>query len=177
MFWHVRPRTVIELGSFTGASALWMTDALEGADIECNVFSVDIDHSLLHPKIKSLQPPNLSFIEGDCHNIKEVLPSEFLSAQPRPMIVIDDAHENFENVMDHFHHHLIPGDYIVCEDTWPYVPSEVFDNSVRWGLWKLHAWKKFLGKYGDMYAVDSFFCDYYGYNASSNWDGFARRMK
>ena len=45
LFWHVRPHTVIELGSFTGASALWMTDALKGSNIECNVFSVDIDLS------------------------------------------------------------------------------------------------------------------------------------
>ena len=52
MFWHVRPRTVIELGTFTRASALWMAYS----DIECNVFSIDLDHSLLHPIIKSLQP-------------------------------------------------------------------------------------------------------------------------
>ena len=45
LFWHVRPHTVIELGSFTGASALWMTDALKGSNIECIVFSVDIDLS------------------------------------------------------------------------------------------------------------------------------------
>ena len=48
---------MIELGAFTGASALWIADSLNGADIECNVFSADIDLSLLHPKIDSLRPP------------------------------------------------------------------------------------------------------------------------
>ena len=179
MFWHVRPRTVIELGAFTGASALWMADSLNGADIECNVFSVDIDLSLLHPKIDSLRPPNLSFIEGDCYKIEKVFPSKFLEKQPHPFIVIDDAHVNFVEVMDHFHRHLIQGDYIVCEDTnsgRPAVPLTSCDDSAV-GLEKLHIWKQFLTKYGDMYAVDSFFSDYFGYNASSNWNGYVRRMK
>ena len=180
MFWNVRPRTVIELGSFTGASALWMADALNGANIECSVFSVELDHSLLHPQIKSLQPPNLSFIQGDCNKIQEVFPSEFLSAQPHPFIVIDDAHTNFDNVMDHFHHHLTPGDYLVCEDTSPDVPADLLgitDKPNEWGYDKLHKWSRFLSKHGNMYAIDSFFSDLFGYNGSSNWNGYARRMK
>ena len=176
MLWHVRPRTVIELGTFTGASALWMADSLNGADIECNVFSVDLDHSLLHPKIKSLQPHNLSFIEGDCYKIEEVFPSEFLKSQPHPLVVIEDVHENSDNVLDYFHGHLIPGDYILFEDTNPDLPYNVF-GSGDWGFEKLHAWTRFLKKQGDMYAIDSFFCDYFGYNASSNWNSYARRMK
>ena len=26
MFWHIKPRTIIELGTFTGAAAIWMAD-------------------------------------------------------------------------------------------------------------------------------------------------------
>ena len=179
MFWHVRPRTVIELGSFTGASALWMADALKGSNIECNVFSVDIDLSLLHPLLKSLQPPNLSFFEGDCNEIKEVFPTRFLNEQPHPIIIIDDAHIDIPRTMDYFHRHLLPGDYIVCEDTSPGQPAVPLssDDYSALGLDKLHAWKQFLTKYGDMYAVDTFFTDYFGYNASSNWNGYAKRMK
>ena len=119
LFWYVRPRTVIELGAFTGASAIWMADVLKLSEIECNIFSVDIDLSLLQPLAKKLQPPNVTFLEGDCMEIEKVLPSDFLSTQPRPMIVIDDAHHNFDVVMAHFHRHLVPGDYLVCEDTSP----------------------------------------------------------
>ena len=172
MFWHV---TVIELGSFTGASALWMADALKGSNIECNVFSVNIDLSLLHPLIKSLQPPNLSFFEGDCNEIEEVFPTRFLNEQPHPIIVIDDVHENSENIMEYFHKHLIPGDYIICEDTNPNLPNQMTGG--HWGFDKLHAFSKFLSKHGDVYAIDSFFTNFFGYNASSNWNGYARRMK
>ena len=86
MFWHVRPRTVLELGSYNGGSALWMADALNGANIECSVFSMDIDLSLLHPQIKSIQLPNLSFIQGDCNKLQEAFPPEFLSAQPHLLL-------------------------------------------------------------------------------------------
>ena len=180
MLWHVKPRTVIELGSYTGASALWIADSLNGANIECSVFSTDIDLSLLHSDISSFKPPNLSFIEGDCNHIENVFPSEFLKAQPHPFVVIDDAHVNFDKVMDYFHCHLIPGDYIICEDTCPNVPASALDSSEYkepLGFEKLHSWKKFLNRHHDMYAVDSFYSDLFGYNASSNWNGYVRRMK
>ena len=185
LFWHVRPRTVIELGAFTGASAIWMADVLKHSEIECNIFSVDIDLSLLQPLAKKLQPPNVTFLEGDCMEIEKVFPSDFLSTQPRPMIVIDDAHQNFDVVMAHFHRHIVPGDYLVCEDTTPYVPMSPFSNGAGgvyegyedWGPEKLHDWKGFLATHNDKYAIDAFFTDFYGYNSTSNWDGFARRMK
>ena len=177
MLWHVKPRTVIELGAFTGASALWMADSLNGANIECNVFSVDLDLSLLHPRIKSFQPPNLTYFEGDCYDIEKVFPPEFLKSQPRPLIIFEDVHENSDNVLDYFHSHLIPGDYIVFEDTNPDLPAQVLGSDDGWGFEKLHAWTRFLKKHGGMYAIDSFFCDYFGYNASSNWNSYARRMK
>ena len=183
LFWHVRPRTVIELGAFTGASAIWIADNLSLANIESNVFSVDIDLSLLHPSAKMLKPPNLTFIEGDTREIEKVLPSDFLAAQPHPLVLIDDAHEEFDRLLEHFHKHLVPGDYIVCEDTFPYLPNTLHNplhtdsDHIDIGLEKLHIWKRFLAKHGDTYAVDTFFSDYFGYNASSNWDGYVRRMK
>ena len=183
LFWHVRPRTVIELGAFTGASAIWITDNLNDANIESNVFSVDIDLSLIHPSAKMLKPPNLTFIEGDTTKIEKVLPSDFLAAQPHPIVLIDDAHEDFDRLLEYFHQHLIPGDYIVCEDTCPYA-SRTIDNPLHTdsdhidiGLDKLHSWKRFLARHGDTYAVDSFITDYFAYNASTNWDGYVKRMK
>ena len=151
LFWYVKPRTVIELGTFTGASAIWMANILNLSKIECNLFSVDIDLSLLHPSAKALQPPNLTFMEGDNKEIEKVLSSDFFSAQPHPIIVIEDSHENFDElVMQHFHHHLMPGDYLVCEDTSPDIPSTldggigVGDGYTDNGLAKLHSWKTFL---------------------------------
>ena len=81
--------------------------------------------------------------------------------------------------MDHFHRHLIPGDYIICEDTCPELLASAFGSTGderSLGLEKLHSWKQFLNKH-NTYAVDSFYSDCFGYNASSNWNGYVRRMK
>ena len=166
LFWHVRPRTVIELGAFTGASAIWMADVLKHSEIECNIFSVDIDLSLLQPLTKKLQPPNVTFLEGDCMEIEKVFPSDFLSTQPRPMIVIDDAHKNFDVVMSYFHRHVVPGDYLVCEDTAPYLPTSigaggVYEGYEELGPEKLHIRKRFLATHNDKCAIDAFFTDFY----------------
>ena len=183
MFWYIKPCTVIELGSFTGGSALWIVDTLNTSNIECNVFSVDIDLSNLDPMTRQHQPTNLTFFEGDNKEINKVLTPEFLHAQQHPLIVIDDAHIDFDVVMEYFDKFLIPGDYLVCEDTSPDMPDslqgalDAAEGYTRVGLEKLMIWKTFLEKHGDKYAVDSFYSDFFGYNASSNWDGYVRRMK
>ena len=158
-----------------------MADVLKLSDVECNIYSVDIDLSLLEPRAKELQPSNVTFIEGDCEKIETVLPADFLATQPHPWIVIDDVHDGME-AEEHFNNHVAPGDYIVCEDTNPDLPSEIgagsiYEGYTDWGSAKLHAWKRFLAKNGDKYAIDTFFTDLFGYNSTSNWDGFARCMK
>ena len=182
MLWHVKPRTLFELGAYTGASAIWYADMLKLSDVECNIYSVDIDLSLLQKKAKEFQPPNVVFLEGDSNEIETIFPSKFLKQQPHPWIIIEDVHEGLENVVAYFHDHMSPGDYFVCEDTSPDLATTmgaggIYDTYERVGSVKLDAWKSLLGRYGDMYAVDTFFTDMYGYNSSANWDSFVKRMK
>lgn len=181
LLWHVKPRTVIELGAFTGASAIWMADILKLSEVECSIYSVDIDLSLLQPQTKKLQPSNVTFIEGNCEKLETVFPAVFLAAQPHPWVVIEDAQPSLA-AEEFFHHYFTPGDYFVCEDTNPDIPTAVgaggvYEGYEEWGLTKLHAWKRFLAKHGNKYAIDSFFTDFYGYNSTSHWDGFVRCMK
>ena len=117
----------------------------------------------------------MSFIEGDCKKIETVFPATFLATQPHQWVVIEDARDGMEAVLGHCH--LTSGDYIVCEDTNANLPSAAEADYDKWGLPKLHAWKRFLAKHGDKYAIDTFFTDLFGYNSTSNWDGFVRRMK
>ena len=106
-----------------------------------------------------------------------------LSKLPHPWAIIDDAHVNMSGTLGHLHHYLEEGDYIVVEDTNPYIPREIgvlatmFDTVPLAGTQKLEKLKAFLRKYDDFYAVDSFFTDFYGYNCSWMWHGFIRRMK
>ena len=66
LIWELRPATIIEVGSGSGASAVWMADLLQAFDIEGSVVSLDINPpEASHPKVR--------FIGGDCNRIADAL--------------------------------------------------------------------------------------------------------
>ena len=176
---HVRPATVIELGSFTGGSAVWMADVMKLEGITCSVYSLDIK-DLIEDRVKEIKPDNVTFMLGDCNKIAETFTPEFLKDLPHPWIVIDDAHKNTFGVLEHFVGCTKTGDYFVVEDTNPQLPTHLgagrWHEIVPWGDALLVAVKKFLTKYEKECAVDSFFTDFFGYNGTGHWHGYIRRM-
>ena len=184
LFWYVKPKTIIELGTCEGGSAVWFGDQLKLLDIpDGHVYTMDIDPSLLGEGAKKLNPDNVTFLEGDCNKIEETFTPEILSKLPHPWVVIDDAHINLVGVLSYLHQYLTEGDYIVVEDMNPYEPLEVgtmvtaFESCELAGTTKLNEFKDFLHKHNGYYAVDSFFTDFHGYNSSWMWHGFVRKMK
>ena len=183
LFWYLRPQTVMELGTCEGGSAVWFGDQLKLLDINGHVYSMDIDPSLLGEGVKKLDLDNVTFLQGDCYKIEETFTEEMLSMLPHPWVIVEDAHLNLGGTLRHFHRHLREGDYIVVEDTNPYIPRDLgssgtaFDSIPLAGTDKLEELKDFLREYDSHYSVDSFFTDFYGYNCSWMWHGFIRRMK
>ena len=55
LFSLVRPRIIIELGTFSGASAAWLADTATTLGIDCHMYSLDIDQGLIHEDIKRLK--------------------------------------------------------------------------------------------------------------------------
>ena len=182
MFWHIKPRTVIELGMFAGGSAIWMGDMFKTIELDCHCYSVDIDHSLLSDDARRMKPDNVTFLLGDCNVIDKMLTPKMLSELPRPLILMDDAHVNIFNNLCYFHKYLQVGDYVVVEDTSPDVPTLAggglcFDFVPVGSNSKLDELKKFVAEHEEEYAVDSYFTDLYGYNFLSHWNAIIRRMK
>ena len=72
------------------------------------------------------------------------------------------------------------GDYFVVDDTNPYTrmgTGRVYsDCEEEWGPGKLNWLRRFLTEHDQYYAVDSFFTDFFGYNGTSNWNGYIRRV-
>ena len=137
LFYELEPKTIIELGAYTGASALWMADRLNSLGIDGSVLAVDIDLSLVDDAAKSR--PGVEFVEGDCNQIERLFKPQALAELPHPLILIDDAHVNIEGVYRHFHQHALqPGDYMIIEDTIPWIPGTFgsSDDSREWGDWK-----------------------------------------
>ena len=179
---HVRPSTVIELGAFTGGSAVWIADTLRLEEVTgCSVYSMDINLSIIEDRVKEIKPENVTFLQGDSNKIAATFPDSFLQKLPHPWIVIDDAHENISGVMEHFVGYMETGDYFVVEDTSPDIPCHLgtglFHHEYKMtGTKLLDDVKKFLTDHEKECAVDSYFTDFFGYNGTWNWHGFIRRM-
>ena len=183
LFGLLQPRTVFELGCLRGGSALSIANMLKLQSPKGHIYSVDIDLSLLDPRVKDLKPDNLTFVQGDMYKIEEVLPPSTLESLAHPWVVIEDAHANSLGVLEHFHKFMKEGDYIVYDDTDPFAP---IINGMGWeghppyepyGFTKLHMLKGFMMKHDGYYCVDSYLTDLFGYNATNNWNGYIRRMK
>jgi cephalosporin hydroxylase len=184
---ELNPKTIIEFGSFKGGSALWVADIQQLSGRGSHVFSVDIDLSHLHPTVK--KDPRITFIQGDSHHVEEVFPLEKLSALPRPMLLIEDAHINTIGILEHFDKTLKNGDYIIVEDTNIHYNNECY-NAWRKQLSekdclaklanlnnKLPALNAWLAGKPHRYAVDTNYTDPFGIlNGTKNWNSVLKKI-
>ncbi|SEH90967.1 Cephalosporin hydroxylase [Mycolicibacterium rutilum] len=153
---ELKPATVLELGSYVGGSALWMVDLLESFGVDSQIVSFDIDISRV-----VVEHPRIQFVQADCTK-----PSTFDGPWfdlPHPWLVIEDAHVNTYEMLEHFHPHLRPGDYLIVEDT-----AFMID--------KYQALERFAGNHAGDYKVDTRFTDLWGYNGTFSFNGYLRRM-
>ena len=113
LIWELQPRTIIELGTLQGGSAVWLADQ---GTVLCKeppmVYSLDFYTALRSPEAVH---PRVKFLEADLLNL-EASDWAFLKDLPTPWLVIDDAHVNIMNVFRLFDSHMSVGDYYVMED-------------------------------------------------------------
>jgi cephalosporin hydroxylase len=140
---ELRPRTIFEVGSGLGASAAWFADHMTFSGIDGRVHSVD----RAKPQ---MEHPRVTFYQGDCQAPDRLFDSELLASEPHPWLVVEDAHHNVAAVLEHFHNFLLPGDYLVVED------SDIKRDVLR----------NFLGAHPGDYLVDTRYTDNFGRNAT-----------
>ncbi len=68
----VKPKTIIEFGAYTGASALWFSDMARLYGIDCSVYSYDIDLSLIQEKVLKMKTDSVKFVEGDSYQLENI---------------------------------------------------------------------------------------------------------
>ena len=152
MMWELKPKTIIEIGSGTGGSAIWMSDLLTAYNMDCKIISVDI----IPPAI---QYKNVTFLKGDSYEIETALDAQMLNKLPHPWLVIEDAHVNVQGVLNYLHQFLKQGDYLNIED------SESKQEDIA----------AFLEDKKGSYMVDTLYCDFFGRNLTCSWDSIFRR--
>jgi cephalosporin hydroxylase len=144
---ELRPRSILEIGSGSGASAIWLSHLASLLCPSCHVHSVDIE-----PVAES--HPGVTFHQGDCARPDSLFDSALPNTAPHPWLLIEDAHHNVAAVLEHFHQYLRPGDYLYVED------SEIKHADIR----------RFLAGRENCYRVDTKYTDVFGRNATCAMD-------
>lgn len=115
LLWELKPKTIIELGVYSGGSLVWFRDLAKSFGLNSTIIGVDFD--LSRCQIRHDDMDNIKLIEGDSNHPEKL---DFGELQ-HPILFIDDAHCNTFNVLKHLLlcQVLKLGDYFVIEDTMP----------------------------------------------------------
>lgn len=76
LLWELRPRTIFETGTYTGACALWMADTMKSYNQSTHVYSFDIDLKLVEKL--AAEDENVTIMQGDAKNIAKSFTPEIL---------------------------------------------------------------------------------------------------
>jgi cephalosporin hydroxylase len=141
MVQELRPKTIIELGTASGASAIWYADLQSAANLVPNV--ITLDRAQPQQSYKGVR-----FLQGDTQHIEHYLSEEILMDQPHPWLVFEDAHCNIGGILRYFDIFFVKGDYLLIED--------------------VDAERELLPFLSDResYKVDTRYTDYFGHNTT-----------
>jgi len=142
LVWEQRPKTIIEIG--TGESLKWF----HAQQLECGIEGVIVGVD----KKKHSYDKGINYIQGDVENISSLLPHNLLSSLPKPWLVVEDVHVNVLGILEHISPFVVPGDYIVVEDS-----IHKQETIVEW-----------LNSTDREFLIDSKFVDFFGVNSTSS---------
>ena len=165
------PRTVIEIGTRFGGSALWFADMMDSHGVEANVLTVDVTPP------EGFEDPRIRLLQGDAKALAQALGEDMLGAAPHPWLVVEDSSHMYAEsiaVLRFFHDHLRPGDHIVIEDG-----VVAFMDPAKYGKYErgpTRAIEDFLAEHPADYEVDVGLCDHFGHNVTYNPNGWLKRL-
>jgi cephalosporin hydroxylase len=163
------PRTIVEIGSKAGGSALWFADQCRIFQLNTNIISVDLI------PVTTVKDPQIRFIQGDAERLAEALDVDWFRDLVSPLLVIDDASHYTKTSMaiaSFFHPFLKSGDYLVIEDG---IISDLYPEVCpNYSSGPHQVIRYLLETFPEKYAVDRALCDMFGYNATWCTNGFLK---
>jgi cephalosporin hydroxylase len=149
---ELQPKAIIELGSGSGASAVWLADVADAHGLNPQIIS--IDHRCV-----DVADPRVTFRTGDIADLKTLL-DPYTASMQHPWLVIEDAHVHIAEVLSYFDEHLRSGDYMIIEDSAP----------------KRGELRQFASAARGRYCLDTLYLDLFGQNTTCAIDSILRRM-
>jgi cephalosporin hydroxylase len=169
LVWKVKPKTIIEIGSKHGGSALWLADMLTLYGIDGRIVSVDI------APVTNISDPRISFLEGDVADLGKSLTADLLASLPGPWLVIEDSSHLYEHslaALNFFHSRLKRGDYLIVEDG----IVEALGMADQFNGGPSRAVNEFFSQHPDDYEMVTAMCDFFGKNVTWNPNGYWRKV-
>ena len=158
LLWREKPKTIIEVGSCDGGSALWMRDIMLLHGVECRILSVDL-------KPPAVTAEGVGFLEGDGRDLAAVFSDRFMAEIARPLLIVEDADHSEETtsaVLQFWMRWAQPYEMIVIEDGTPCPGPHA-------------AVTKFMNEHGGEAVIDYSYCNFFGPNLTLFRDGYIRR--
>ena len=116
ILWELKPKTIFEMGSGEGGSAVWMADLCKTyGNEDCSIYSMDIDPPQLRQFLQwPILKTKIFFLEGDTNEIEKTF--DDLSIYSHPWLILEDAHQNITGIVKLFSEAMEKGDYLIIED-------------------------------------------------------------
>ncbi len=149
---ELKPEIILELGSGSGGSALWMSDICKALGLSTHIYSYDLNKP-------SINNENISFIEFNLEKLNSGNELPLLeSHKEKNKLIIEDAHVNIVEVLENLDKLTNNGDYLIIED------SETKQDKIEY----------FLKDKSKKYKVDQFYLDFFGMNMTCSIDSIFR---
>lgn len=167
LIWDLKPKTILEVGSKHGGSAVLFADLAQTYGLDAHVYSIDLE-------MPPIEDDRITFLQGDVNHLENTFAQHWLSDCPRPWFVNEDSAHTYEGCLAALHvfaKEMQKGDVLAMED----------GNLVELGLSERYnggpnrAIAEFFETNPDAFEVATDLCDMFGQNATYNPNGYLRK--
>ena len=168
LVWDVKPRTVIEVGTKAGGSAVLWADILAIYSLPAHVYSIDLERPA------GMTDKRISFLQGDVRDLAPAFHRAGITAAPRPWLVTEDSAHTYDGCRAALHYLstvMASGDVLVMEDG---ILAEL-GLKERYQGGPSRAIAEFMTEQPGEFEILRHYCDLFGPNATYNPNGYLRK--
>lgn len=169
LLWELGPKTIVEIGSKAGGTAMLLADMASVYGLDARVVSIDLTPPSPPPTDR------VTFIRGDVRDLGTSL-GALTGELEHPWLVIEDSAHTFEGctaALRFFASTMFGGDVLILEDG----IVDRLGRSRRYAGGPSRAIRTFLEEMPGIFEIATDLCDMFGPNATYNPNGYLRRVE